>query len=75
MMRKKNIYSKEFVNKFNEFKKAFNKASDVFDELYVMGRSHIKVFDEIVMISSHLDDAARWFSDAEEKINKEVNNG
>lgn len=74
-MSKKNIYSKEFVEKFNEFKEAFNKMSDVFDELYVMGRSHIKIFDHILMISSHLDDAARWIGYAEEKINKEENNG
>lgn len=74
-MRKKNIYSKEFLEKFNEFKESFEKMSDVFDELYVMGRSHIKVFDELVMISSHFSKAMRWLGDAEEKIKKETDNG
>ena len=74
-MRKKNIYSKEFVEKFNEFKELFGKTSDVFNELYVMGRSHIKVFDDIVMISSHFSKAMSSLSDAEEKIKKEENNG
>lgn len=71
-MRKKNIYSKEFLEKFNEFKESFEKTSDVFDELYVMGRSHINVFDELVMISSHFSKAMRWLGDAEEKIKKET---
>lgn len=74
-MRKKNIYSKEFVEKFNEFKESFKKTFDVFDELYIMGRSHIHVFDELVMISSHFSKAMRWLGDAEEKIKKEENNG
>lgn len=74
-MRKKIIYSKEFVEKFNEFKELFGKMSDVFDELYIMGRSHIHVFDELVMISSHFSKAMRWLGDAEEKIKKEENNG
>lgn len=71
-MKRKNIYSKEFMDKFNEFKELFYKASDVFDELYVMGRSHINVFDELVMISSHFSKAMRWLGDAEEKIKKET---
>ena len=69
---KKNIYSKEFVDKFNEFKESFEKTSDVFDELYFIGISHINVFDELVMISSHFSKAMRWLSDAEEKIKKET---
>lgn len=73
-MKRKNIYSKEFMDKFNEFKELFYKASDVFDELYEMARSNTHIFDDFVMISSKLSNANRWICIAENEIQEEKNN-
>ena len=73
-MKRKNIYSKEFMDKFNEFKELFYKASDAFDELYETGRSNTHIFDDFVMISSKLSNANRWICIAENEIQEEKNN-
>ena len=70
-MKRKNIYSKEFMDKFNEFKELFYKASDVFDELYETARSNKHIFDDFVMISSKLSNANRWICIAENEIQEE----
>ena len=73
-MKRKNIYSKEFMDKFNEFKELFYKASDVFDELYETARSNTHIFDDFVMISSKLSNANRWICIAENEKQKKKNN-
>ena len=73
-MKRKNIYSKEFMYKFNESKELFYKVSDVFDELYETARSNTHIFDDFVMISSKLSNANRWICIAENEIQEEKNN-
>ena len=73
-MKRKNIYSKEFMDKFNEFKELFYKASDAFDELYETARSNTHIFDDFVMISSKLSNANRWICIAENEIQEEKKN-
>ena len=62
------------MDKFNEFKELFYKASDVFDELYETARSNTHIFDDFVMISSKLSNANRWICIAETELQEEENN-
>lgn len=62
------MFSKEFIEKFEEFKESFYKTTDLFDELYVMQR---KKTDEMIMIAGHLDCINPYMNWISKKITKE----
>lgn len=62
------MFSKEFIDKLEEFKESYYKTSDLFDELYVMQR---KKTEEMIMIAGYLDCIYSYTNLISKKITKE----